>query len=452
MFINNHLLRSGKLCVQQNGAPRTLSPDEISVPPGYEVEIFAQGLETPVGIVFTNDGDLLYAESGYTTGNPRVIRISNGQFDVIAEGFPVPITGINIINEDIYVSSRGVISVVKLDGSRRDIIRGLPAFGDYANNRVTFGPDGKIYFGLGTYTNSGVVGLDNDWIFERPDLHDNPGAYILVHGINYETEDVFIPAQGRTLTGAFKPFGVPNSRNIEVVDSRLKASGSILRANPDGSDLELVAWGLRNPVQLNSDGFNQLYLTNQGYENRGSRPIANALDEIYILNPGAWYGWPDYTAGLPVNQPRFTPEGGEMPAKLLAGIPSVPPRPVAVFPSEAHIMGFDFNMNPSFGVVGEAYVAEFGYIRYRTSGELVRSGYGHRISKVDVNYGEVTNFAINKTGFPAYSPYEGGLGRPTDVRFGPDGAMYISDFTSTILQNPNHYQPNTGVIWRIIRL
>ncbi len=452
MFINNHLLRSGKLLAQQNDSSRSVNPNDISVPPGYQVEVFAQGLESPVGIVFTNDGDLIYAEAGHSTGNPRVIRISNGQYDVIAEGFRVPITGINIHYEDIYVSSKGVISIVRLDGSRRDIVRGLPGFGDYSNNRVTYAPDGKIYFGLGTYTNSGVVGLDNDWIFEGPDMHDNPGSFILVNGINYETADVLIPAEGRTLTGAFKPFGVPNSRSIEVVDGRLKASGSILKANPDGSDMELVAWGLRNPVQLNYDGFNQLYLTNQGYENRGSRPIANALDEIQLLSPGTWYGWPDYTAGLPVNQPRFAPEGGEIPAMLLASIPSVPPRPVAVFPSEAHIMGFDFNMNPAFGAVGEAYVAEFGYIRYRTSGELIRSGYGHRISKVDVTFGQVSTFAINKSGFPAVTRQEGGMGRPTDVRFGPDGAMYVSDYTSTILRNPYEYQPNTGVIWRISKL
>lgn len=451
MYIGNRSSIIG-ICTQQNGAARSVEPNDISVPPGYQVEVFAQGLETPVGIVFTDEGDLIYAESGYSTGNPRVIRISNGSFDVIAEGFRVPITGINIRNRDIYVSSRGEISILKPDGSRQEIIRGLPGFGDYSNNRVTFSPDGKIYFGLGTYTNSGVVGLDNDWVFERPHLQDYPGSFILINGINYETENTLIPAEKTTLTGAFKPFGVPNTRPIEVIEGRLKASGSILRANPDGTDLELVAWGLRNPVQLNYDSFNQLYISNQGCENRGSRPIANALDEIQLLSPGAWYGWPDYTGGIPVNQSRFTPEGGEIPALLLASIPSVPPSPVAVFPSVSHIMGFDFNKNPAFGPVGEAYVAEFGQIRYRTSGELIRSGYGHRISKVDVIYGQVSTFAINKTGFPALAPFEGGLGRPTDVRFGPDGAMYVSDFTSTILQNPYEYQPNTGVIWRIIRL
>lgn len=431
---------------------RNADPNAISVPPGYQIEVFAEGLDTPIGIVFTNEGDLLYAEAGYSTGNPRVIRISNGRFDVIAEGFRVPISGINIRNNDIYVSSRGEITIVKLDGSRSAIIRGLPSFGDYSNQRVTFSPDNKIYFGLGTTTNSGVVGLDNEWVLDRPTLHDYPGSFILVNGVNYRTEDIFVPAEDSALTGAFRPFGVPNMRTVEIFGGQLKASGSILRANLDGSNLELVAWGLRNPVQLNYDGFNQLYFTNQGYENRGSRPIANALDEFHILNPGAWYGWPDYSGGIPVNQPRFAPEGGEIPALLLASIPSAPPNPVAVFPSASHIMGFDFNSDPSFGAVGEAYVAEFGQIIYRTSGEMILTGYGHKISKVDVVYGEVSTFAINKSGFPGLTPFNGGFGRPTDVRFGPDGAMYVSDFTSTILQTPDVYLPNTGIIWRITRV
>jgi hypothetical protein len=119
---------------------------------------------------------------------------------------------------------------------------------------------------------------------------------------------------------------------------------------------------------------------------------------------------------------------------------------------DSNIMGFAFNMYPSFGEVGEAYVAEFGVIRYGVTGELIRSGIGHRISKVNTVSGQVSTFAINKSGFPAISPVEGGIGRPTDVAFGPDGAMYITDFTTTSLQSPNVFLPNTGVIWRISRL
>ncbi|HBG12092.1 MAG TPA: hypothetical protein DDX68_10435, partial [Clostridium sp.] len=87
--VNNYLQNS---CMQQ--APykqRELDPDRISVPIGYQIEVFAQGLNAPIGMVFTEKGDMLIADSGIATLNPRVIRISNGSIDVVAEGFNVPI-------------------------------------------------------------------------------------------------------------------------------------------------------------------------------------------------------------------------------------------------------------------------------------------------------------------------------------------------------------------------
>jgi glucose/arabinose dehydrogenase len=47
--------------------------------------------------------------------------------------------------------------MVKPDGSNQDVITELPSFGDHHNNRVIFGPDGKMYIGQGMVTNSGVV-------------------------------------------------------------------------------------------------------------------------------------------------------------------------------------------------------------------------------------------------------------------------------------------------------
>ena len=443
---------SQRLYTQQTQtSERYVNPEAISVPRGYRVEVYYRGLDSPIGLVITDGGEIIVAESGIANGNPRVVRISGGSLEVLGEGFNVPIYGINIRGRDIYVSHRGTISILRPDGDIDNIVSGLPSYGDYGNNRVTFSPDNKMYFGQGTVTNSAIVGLDNRWVYDHPFMHDYPGSYVLVNGVNYETENIFIPAERTALTGAFQPFGVPINRSVELVESTLLASGSILRANPDGSEMELVAWGLRNPVQLKYDSFNQLYITNQGYNIRGSRPIANAPDEFQLLIPGAWYGWPDYAGGEPVNQPKFTPEGAGQPSLLLASIPSIPPKPVAEFQMDSNIMGFSFNTNPSFGTVGEAYIAEFGSIRYGTTGELIRSGIGHRISRVNPLSGQVTTFAINKSGFPAISPLEGGLGRPTDVAFGPDGAMYITDFAATTLQNLGEYLPNTGVIWRISR-
>lgn len=426
---------------------RELDPNRISVPMGYQIEVFAQGLNTPIGMVFTEDGDMLIADSGLATRNPQVLRISNGKVEVIAEGFNVPLTGINYKDGHIYVSHKGIITVINPDGTRQDIISGLPSYGDFSNNRVEFSNDNKIYFGQGTATNSGVVGLDNSWIFNNPYFHDYPGTYVIINQTNFETDNVLIPAEKTAVTGAFSPFGVPNMQQFEVKAGRILASGSILRANLDGSELEQVAWGFRNPFYMRFDNLNRLLISNQGMDTRGSRPIANALDELYLFREGAWYGWPDYSGGEPVTMSRFTPIRGRKPELLLETIPSAPPFPTAVFPTGSTIMGFDFNETPGFGPRGDIYIACFGRVQYEESNEYIQSGVGHRVMRVNIVSGEISTFAINKSGFPE----EAGLSRPTDVLFGSDGAMYISDMAIADIEKPNTYVPNTGVIWRIRR-
>lgn len=433
---------------------RYLNPDDINLPPGYTIEVFAQGLNTPSGILFTEDGDMYIADNGLVTGNPSVLRLVGGNFEVVADSFNIPLSGINYLEGNLYVSHRGMITVIRRDGTREDIITGLPSFGDYSNSRVVFARDGTMYFGVGTATNSGVVGLDNLWIYEHPFIFDQPGDYILLKGQNYETRNILISRSNEIVrTGAFSPFGVPN-RAFELRKGVTRASGSILRANLDGTGLELVAWGLRNPSYLQFDESNRLFLSNNGYEVRGSRPIANAPDEFQLISQGVWYGWPDYAGGEPVTLARFRPEGGEQPEFLLVNQPNIPPKPFDVFPPGSMITGFDFNYNPSFGPYGDVYIAEFGSIRRDLDGVSIPpySGVGHRITRIDMRTGGVSTFAINRSGFPTYLTREGGLNRPTDLSFGPDGAMYVVDMGSNSIENPNVFLPNSGVIWKISRV
>jgi glucose/arabinose dehydrogenase len=98
-------------------------------------------------------------------------------------------------------------------------------------------------------------------------------------------------------------------------------------------------------------------------------------------------------------------------------------------------------------MVGDLFIAMFGDVPYETSDEAIYTGAGHRVARVSMLTGGVSTFAINRSGFPQ----PGGLSRPTDVKFGPDGAMYVTDFATADFAVPNIYQPNTGVIWRIIR-
>ncbi len=433
---------------------RYINAQDIIVPPGYKIEVFAVGLSFPVNMVFTDAGDILVAESGYITGVSRILRLSNGIFDIIAEGFNEPLAGINFHNGKIYASHRGFVTEIDMDGRRKNIISGLPSNGDYVNSKIEFGPDGKLYFGQGAATNSGVVGTDNLWVLESPLLCDYPGSYIMLNGQNFVTRNI-LAAEGvdeKAYTGAFSPYGVPNIP-FEIRKGLTKATGGVLRANLDGSELELFAWGLRNAVRLKFDEAGSLFASNHDFDERGSRPIANASDQLYIVKQGQWYGWPDYSAAEPVTSPRFTPEGGKPVEFLLTNHPSAPPQPFAKFPPDSTIMGFDINYYSDFGKINDIYIAEFGsvwprFMRYTTP----NPGVGHKVTRVDILTGGTTTFAINKSGFPAYLTQEGGLGWPTDVVFGPDHAMYVVDFGTNERNNMEEFLPNTGVIWRISRV
>lgn len=183
---------------------RYLNPSDIYIKKGYSINIFATGLDSPCCILFSNAGDMLIGCSGENSGNPCVLQNVYGHFETIAEQFHVPLTGININNKGLYVSHKGTITVLNWDGSRIDILSGLPCFGDYPNGRVSFDWNGKMYFGLGTATNSGVVGNDNKWVLSHPLACDNPGNYIILNRQNFETSNMFTKNVGeKILTGGF---------------------------------------------------------------------------------------------------------------------------------------------------------------------------------------------------------------------------------------------------------
>lgn len=443
-------MASGDTNSQQNSPnSRKLDPTDIALPPGYQIEVFAEGLTTPINIDFTNDGHMLVADSGDTDRDGKVLKYNGSGFDVIADGFNWPLTGVNAHNDKIYVSHRRFVTTIMPDGTMEDIIGGLPSNGDHHNNRVVFGPDGKMYYGQGTATNTGVPGLDNAWVPDNPFFHDRPGSPIVLKGENFESA-TFLEnfPERKTVTGAFKPFGVSTYAG-ELIDGITRANGSIMRANPDGSDLELVCWGLRNPFRINFDSHNRLFAANHGMDIRGSRPVANSPDEFQWIRPGMWYGWPDYTGGLPVTLPQFKPKGKPQPSFLLARHPMHPPKPFTTFQPHSATMGFNFSNNPDFGFDGEAFIAEFGAIIPTNTGEEQPYGVGHRVSTINMENGEINTFAINYSGLPANRTNGGGFERPIDAVFGPDGALYIADYGIFTAEGPVQ---NTGVIWKVVRV
>src|SRR5947208_14698204 len=110
------------------------------------------------------------AEAGYNYGDEaapaRVKRITRGGpnqtvTEVVADQLNGPVTGILWHKGRLFISHRGKISVLEAPMKLRDLVTGLPSLGDHQNNGLAVGRDGRIYFGQGTATNAGVVGMDN---------------------------------------------------------------------------------------------------------------------------------------------------------------------------------------------------------------------------------------------------------------------------------------------------
>jgi glucose/arabinose dehydrogenase len=446
--------------------PRRTDPQAVAVPSGYRIEVVATGLTFPSGIAFDEQSRPYVVEAGYAYGEvvlvPGILRINaDGSTTEIARGDNPPWNGIEYRDGAFFVAggelSPGRILRIGMDGRITVIVDGLPSTGDHHPNGPVFGPDGKLYWGEGTATNSGVVGIDNfdfGWLKRYPQFHDVPCRDVTLAGRNYTTSNPLTEApDDRATTGAFVPFGTPTSAG-QVVRGQLPCNGAILRVSPTGGAPELVAWGLRNPFGLAWSPDGALYVTENQYDDRGSRPVFGAGDLLWRIQPGSWYGWPDYFGSRPLTREDwFRPPGGPSPGFVLQSHPNTPPPPVVQFGVHAAATGIDFSRSAAFGYPGEAFVAEFGDMAPAVGKTL--NPVGFKVVRVDVANGTIQDFAVNRGGTngPASLLEHGGLERPVAVRFSPDGqALYVVDFGVMTMEEKRPVpHPGTGVVWRITR-
>ena len=444
---------------------RTVDPEDIALPFGYRIEAVAMGLTFPTGVTFDEKGNIYVVEAGYSYGEvwetPRLLRVRDGQLEVIAEGGKNgPWTGATRHGGAFFVAEGGELNGGRIlritdDGKIAVIADQLPSRGDHHTNGPAVGNDGLIYFGIGTATNSGIVGEDNlrfGWLKRYPDFHDTACRDVRLAGENFRTKDV-VKGEGEVATGAFVPFGTTTVKG-QMIKGRIPCNGAILRVKPEGGDLELFAWGFRNPFGLAFSPDGELFVTDNGYDDRGSRPVFGAGDPLWLVKQGTWYGWPDYSAGLRLDEGnQFKPFLQEKPRLLLSEYPNHPPNPAAILPVHASANGFDFSRSDNFGHRGEAFVAEFGDQSPPTGKSL--GAVGFKVVRVDVRTGVIHEFAANKgkTTGPASAQGSKGLERPVAARFDPSGeALYVVDFG--ILKETAKGtvpQQKTGVLWRITR-
>jgi len=459
-------------------SPRSLptipppDPAAAEVPAGYRVEVMVAGLQYPSSVEFDDRGSMYVAEAGNIDGDwvapARVIKYSQVSptqrtDEVVADNLFGPVTDLLWHQGRLYISHRGKVSVLE-NGRVRDLVTDLPSYGDHHNNQLTVGPDGKVYFGQGSATNSGVIGVDNyllGWLAPYPDFSDRPGRDVALRGQAFESADPLTALAKNTArtvkTSAFQPFGKTVAAGT-IVRGTAKATASILRMDADGSNLEVYAWGLRNPfgVMWGPDG--KLYASDNGADERGVRPIANCPDNLWVVKKDAWYGWPDFVSGEPVTDPKFTPKGGPAPEFLLKDHPDVE-KPLMTFEPHSSVTKLDFSRGRGFGHEGQMFLAASGDYAPATAREQKRAGYWVRRIDPATGQGEVFFRARPSALGPKGMEYvvTAGPKRPVDVKFSPAGdALYVVDIgavafvTSGQGPTPRPF-PGTGVVWRITR-
>jgi glucose/arabinose dehydrogenase len=454
----------------------------VEYPPGFDMSVAMRGLNAPSAIAFvTADGvyknALLVAESG-VDGAPRIFGYKpDGTYFTIfpaagriptfglisrANDIYGPIGGMCVIGDRVYVThrdarGRGAVTSFAFDGSSRTVVADLPAQGDYGMTDIAEDPStGRLYFGVGAATNSGVVGIDNwqvGWVRKHPNVCDVPAnisapSTLKLLGFKFLTKNPTAGLFGgddNVETGPFQYFGKNNQLRIEKSDAPTAAVYSI---SPAGGDLRVEAWGIRYPRGISFDEFHRAFVTNDGMELRGTRPVKDDPDALLWLQKGTWYGWPDFSADLTeVSNPRFLepsliirtgyPELTFLIDHAASGL--VPPTTYrnvllhGIFPSLSGAAKLDFvPPNSTFEAFrGSAIVALAGdRAPFATSGQKLRDPVGYKVVRVDMYTKEVREFVHNTRDLPASKLGIAGdaLERPVDVKFGPDGNLYILDY------------------------
>jgi glucose/arabinose dehydrogenase len=212
-------------------APDARAPTvKIVVPPGFRVTTFAAGLRHPTAMAWGPDARLYVTQD---TGQVVVAPRGSRKPVVVARRLQTPL-GLTWVNRTLFVSEQGKLTSFTLQGAalagRRAVVRGLP-FELHQQDNVVVGPDGRLYLG--------------------------------------------------------------NGSTCDACRERDRRSATILSLRPDGSDLRVVARGLRNPFGLAfQPGTDRLYASVNGQDELGTRTRLEPAETIVVVREGAFYGWP----------------------------------------------------------------------------------------------------------------------------------------------------------------
>jgi glucose/arabinose dehydrogenase len=356
------------------------SPDVIPRPanawpkalPGFQVSLYASGLDNPRLLRAAPNGDFFLAES--SSGKIRVFRGINSKgaaqhMEIFATGLTQPF--------GIAFYPLGPNPKWLYVGDTNAVVRFPYQNGDLKAR----GPQQK--------------------------LADLPSGGLL-HGGGHWTRDIAFSGDGKKM---YVSVGSHSNDDDADNNSAELHRADILEFNPDGSAMRVYAWGIRNPVTI-------------AFQPRTARLWAsvNERDQIgdnlppdYIthIQPGGFYGWPWFYTGSH-EDPRHPGKHPELKDKVI--VPDVLLQP---HNASLQMMFYEGGQFPR-EYHGDIFAAEHG-----SWNKAVRTGYELIRVLLDPQGDATGVYEDFLTGFVTA---DGRVwGRPVGVTAAQDGSLLVSD-------------------------
>lgn len=333
-------------------------------PAGFQVSLFAEGLD-----------------------NPRLIRTAP--------------------NGDLFVAQSRPASIVILRGKQKSVF----ASGLRQPFGIAFYPPGPnpqfVYIG----NTDAVVRVP----YRSGDLKARGAAEHIANlpagghlrGGGHWTRDVCFSADGRKMFVSVGSYSNDNDTDNNSVE---RNRADILEFNPDGSGMRVYAWGIRNAVGIAMQpGTGRLWASVNERDGLGDNLPP---DYITHIQDGGFYGWPWYYIGGH-QDPRHRGKHPELRDKVIVPDVLIQPHNASLCLTFYEASQFPAEYR------GEIFAAEHG-----SWNRAPRAGY--EVIRVRMKNGRATGeYEDFLTGFA--SPNGKVWGRPVGVAVGTDGALYVSD-------------------------
>ena len=346
---------------------------QLQVPPGFKIEMYAEGFRDPRYLRTAPNGDIFVAES--RANQIKVLRDTKGS------GKP------------------DVTEIFAERGLNKPFGMAFYPPGDDPQFLYVANTDGVIRF---PYRNGDLKARGPA---EELSAH-LPGGAAHLRGGGHWTRDIVFSPDGK------KMYVSIGSRSNVSDDAREADRARIFEFNPDGSGRKVYAWGIRNAVGIAfRPGSDELWMsTNERDE------IGEDLPPDYIssVRSGGFYGWPWFYIGNHAD-PRHKGKHPELADKVI-----VPDVLVEAHSASLNLCFYTGDQFPA-EYKGDIFAAFHGSWnrKKRTGYKIVRVPFDHSTGKA---IGEYEDFV---TGF--VTPDGKVWGRPVGITVAKDGSLLFSE-------------------------